>query len=138
MNTPASTTSHVFRMELIISELLRRGVFVSLFLLTLGTILCFVRSGDYGQAGGTAADFHRLLAQHHAPPASFHATVQGILHLQGEAIILPGLLLLIATPVLRVAVSIVAFTLEKDRIFAAITTVVFLLLVLSFALGKAG
>ena len=135
MNTPSSTS---FRVELIISELLRWGVFLSLVLLIVGTILCFVRTCDYGQAGGTAADFHRLLAQRHAPPVTLHATMAGFFHLQGEALLLCGLLLLIATPVLRVAVSIVAFACEKDRAFVLITTVVFLLLLLSFALGKAG
>ncbi|MEI8233426.1 MAG: DUF1634 domain-containing protein [Verrucomicrobiota bacterium] len=138
MSAPSSPTPSAFRVELIISELLRWGVAMSLVLLTAGTILCFVRTCDYGQAGGTAADFHRLLAQRHAPPATLHATVRGILRLQGEALLLSGLFLLIATPVLRVAVSIVAFACEKDRAFVCITTVVLLLLLLSFALGKAG
>ena len=49
-----------------------------------------------------------------------------------------GLLLLIATPVARVAFSIVAFALEGDRLYVAITAVVLALLVLSFAVGAAG
>jgi len=53
-----------------------------------------------------------------------------------HALILPGLLLLIATPILRVIVSVVAFTLEKEWAFVGITTVVLLLLFLSFTLGK--
>jgi len=48
-----------------------------------------------------------------------------------------GLLLLIATPVLRVAVSIVAFVQQGDRLFTLITAVVLGILLLSFALGAA-
>ncbi|MDD5351481.1 MAG: DUF1634 domain-containing protein [Chthoniobacteraceae bacterium] len=136
MNTDTSPTS--LRVERIISNLLRWGVFVSLILLTAGTALCFIRSGDYGCAGGTAADFQRLLTEHHTPLPPLHDTLQGLLQFQGGAILLCGLILLIATPVLRVAISIVAFACEKDRAFVAITTVVLLLLILSFVLGKAG
>ena len=53
----------------------------------------------------------------------------------GDVFIIPGLLLLIATPVMRVAVSIVAFIVEKDWIFVGITTTVFVFLLLSFLLG---
>ncbi|MGZ3673334.1 MAG: DUF1634 domain-containing protein [Ktedonobacterales bacterium] len=46
--------------------------------------------------------------------------------------------MLLATPVLRVIVSIVAFLLEGDWLYAAITTVVLLILVVSFFLGRGG
>ena len=49
-----------------------------------------------------------------------------------------GLLVLIATPVLRVAVSILAFWQEGDRKFVLITSVVLALLLASFLLGKVG
>lgn len=46
-----------------------------------------------------------------------------------------GLLLLIATPVIRVAASVVAYAFERDRLYVAITAAVLLLLFASFALG---
>jgi uncharacterized membrane protein len=46
-----------------------------------------------------------------------------------------GLLLLIATPVLRVAVSAIGFALEHDKRFVVITLVVLAVLVGSFAVG---
>jgi uncharacterized membrane protein len=49
-----------------------------------------------------------------------------------------GLVLLIATPVLRVAASLVLFALERDRAYMLITAVVLLTLALSFILGRAG
>jgi uncharacterized membrane protein len=127
-----------FHVELLISELLRWGVLVSLVLLALGTLLCFAQGTDYGRAGGDAADLHRLITQNDGFPLSIGWFFGGLCHLQGHAIIVAGLALLIATPVLRVLVSIFAFLAEKDSAYVLITTVVFILLVVSFVLGKVG
>ena len=59
-------------------------------------------------------------------------------HPAGEHIANLGLLLLIATPVARVAASIVLFARERDFTFVIITTTVLLLLLLSFVLGATG
>jgi uncharacterized membrane protein len=56
----------------------------------------------------------------------------------GLLVIAAGTLLLIATPVMRVAISIAAFGKERDRTFMAMATTVPLLLLLSSALGYAG
>ena len=54
-----------------------------------------------------------------------------------QSIIALGLLLLIATPILRVAVSIIAFALERDYRFVVITAIVLVILILSnFLLGN--
>jgi|SRR5579864_7522893 len=45
-------------------------------------------------------------------------------HFDSRAIIELGILLLIATPVIRVAFSVVAFWLQRDRIYVAFTLVV--------------
>jgi len=42
-----------------------------------------------------------------------------------------GLLVLIATPVVRVMASVVGFVLERDRLYAAITIVVLAILLVS-------
>jgi len=49
-----------------------------------------------------------------------------------------GLLLLIATPVMRVALSIIIFLIERDLLYIGITTIVFVILLISFAVGRAG
>jgi len=46
-----------------------------------------------------------------------------------------GLLLLIATPIARVAFSVVAFLVERDRVYVLITIIVLALLVLSLLIG---
>ncbi|MED2647608.1 DUF1634 domain-containing protein, partial [Bacillus thuringiensis] len=54
------------------------------------------------------------------------------------AIILLSLFLLILTPVFRVGVSLITFWIEKDTLYVIITGIVFTILMISFALGKAG
>ncbi|MCA1668231.1 MAG: DUF1634 domain-containing protein [Thermomicrobia bacterium] len=49
-----------------------------------------------------------------------------------------GLLVLIATPVVRVAATLVGFIRAKDPPYIAITAIVLAVLLFSFALGKAG
>lgn len=126
-----------FRIELLISELLRWGVLVSLVLLALGTVLCFVQGGDYGHAGGNAEDLRRLLSREDGFPLTLGWFFDGLVRFRGQPIVVTGLALLIATPVLRVFVSIFAYVAERDKTYVAITVVVFVLLVVSFALGKA-
>jgi uncharacterized membrane protein len=118
-----------------ISTVLRTGVTASLLLIAVGTLLSFVQAGGYGAGPSEVA---RLIS----PAGSFPRTgswfIGGLVHLNGQAVIVGGLLLLVATPVLRVAVSMIAFARERDRVFCAITAIVLFLLLLSFVLGKAG
>jgi uncharacterized membrane protein len=119
--------------EIAISMILRIGVVASLSIVVLGTVLSFVHHYDYVSSHD---ELHRLTS----PPADFPRTAtqiwQGARHGNGEAIIMAGLLLLLATPVLRVAVSILAFAYEKDGAFVVITSIVLALLLLSFVLGR--
>ena len=64
-------------------------------------------------------------------PHTFSQVWVGLLVLQPQAVIAVGLLLLIATPVVRVAASIVTFAVERDWRFVTITTLVLLLLLFS-------
>lgn len=52
--------------------------------------------------------------------------------------IIIGLFVLIATPVVRVGVSVVLFLHQRDRKFVLITLLVLVLLLASFLLGRAG
>jgi uncharacterized membrane protein len=80
----------------------------------------------------------RLIGPAGAFPRTADWILGGLLRLDGGAVIVAGLLLLIATPVLRVAVSIVSFSKERDRAFVVITSAVLGLLLLSLVLGRAG
>ncbi|MBM7867371.1 DUF1634 domain-containing protein [Heliobacterium gestii] len=73
---------------------------------------------------------------------SFPTTLPGIwqalraLHPYG--IIDVGLIVLILTPLFRVAASVFVYLRERDYTFVAITLFVLTMLIISFALGKAG
>ena len=113
--------------ELIISNVLRGGVLLSAGVILLGVVIFYARSA----AGG-----HTLSDKPF--PSSLAAVGHGLTVGDPLAIIALGLLILLATPVARVAVSIVAFALEGDRRYVVITTLVLLILLASFVLGKAG
>jgi len=89
------------------------------------------------------------LARHHADPASFHTFIAGgsdmrsvsgivpaAVHGESTAIMQTGLLLLILTPVARVAFAVVGFLLERDRLYTVVSLVVFV--ILAFSLIHAG
>jgi uncharacterized membrane protein len=113
------------RLERIIGRLLQTGV-----LLAAAAVA----------AGGTL-----YLVQHHSDRVDYRAfvpgsqdmrTLPGIVrsaaHFNGEALIQIGLLLLIATPVARVAMAIIGFALERDRLYTVVSLIV--LLILAFSL----
>lgn len=123
----------VHRVELAISYLLRTGVFLSIGLVILGSCLTYVHHPDYATQSLPLKDVP-LVARDF--PHTLGATMTSISHGRGQGFILLGLLVLLITPVLRVAVSIVAFVIQGDRIFALITCIVLTILILSFFLGK--
>lgn len=125
----------VHRTELIISTLLRGGVLTSLVVILLGIIVMFIRHDDYLS---DPAQLKHLTNPGAAFPGTLSEIARGLMVPRGQAVIMLGILLLIATPVMRVAVSIVMFIYQRDRIFVLITSLVLALLLLSFALGRAG
>ena len=128
----ADTDERVRRVELIISNLLRAGVLGSLALVVLGTVLTLARHPQYV---ASPADLSRLVQPGAAFPHSMRDVFEGVRLLRGQAIVTAGLLLLIVTPVMRVAVSIFAFIYQRDRNYTFITALVLSLLLLSFFLG---
>jgi uncharacterized membrane protein YfcA/uncharacterized membrane protein len=107
-----------------IGWILQGGVLLSAALIILGIALLPTRPG--GLSPQRVLNFPETLAQ----------VWQGLLILRPQAIITLGLFILIATPVVRVAASIVAFILEHDRKYVIITSLVLAILLFSvFYLG---
>ncbi len=130
----------LIRSELLIANLLRWGVVLSFVVIASG-LAALVFSGRTGYDSTGAGDLAALLRYQpgSAPfPTSVEAVAAGLLELKPYAIIATGLLLLLMIPVVRVAVSIIAFALERDWLYVLITTFVFAMLMVSFALGRAG
>lgn len=117
--------------ELLISHLLRSGVMLSLTLVTCGMLLTFLRHPDYFSSAQALP--------HLTAPASGPHDVGDVLaeagRARGQAWVTVGLLVLMATPVLRVALSLLVFSRRRDRTYVAVTTGVLCLLLLSFLLG---
>jgi uncharacterized membrane protein len=113
----------------IIGTLLRVGVIVSALLVLLGGVLYLVRHGDM------LPDYHVFRGE----PTDLR-DIQGIirdaLSSRARGIIQFGLLLLIATPVARVAFTILAFALQRDRIYVIVTLIVFSVLLYSLVGGQ--
>jgi len=125
----------VRKVELAISGLLRVGVLTSLLVVLVGTVVTFVHHPHYFSSRHDLVHLTKPGAEF---PHSVPSVIRGLQHSQGRAIVMAGLLLLIATPVLRVAISVLAFVYQRDRVFVVITTVVLALLLTSFVLGRGG
>jgi uncharacterized membrane protein len=123
------------RTEILISTLLRVGVSLSAVLLVLGIVLTFVGHGSYLTSGKS---LDHLTGASASFPHSLGSVIDGAVTGNGPSVVLIGLLVLVATPVVRVALSVLVFVLEHDRTFVAITLGVLSMLMLSFVLGKAG
>ena len=68
---------------------------------------------------------------------SIAGILRGVESMQSESIVQLGLLLLIATPVARVAFTLVAFMLQRDRTYVAVTALVLALLLFGLLFGHA-
>lgn len=110
--------------EVIVGNLLRVGVLLSASVVTVGAIIYLIRHGlqpaDYRIFRGEPADLRSL-------KGIFKESTS----LRGRGIIQLGLLLLIATPVARVAFSVVAFSKERDRMYVVFTLIVLSILLYS-------
>ena len=125
----------VRRTEVAISLVLRIGVVVSLLVVVAGVIDGMVRS----PAERTSATLgHSLISRGATFPHSFGSLFTGLGHGDPASIVAAGLLLLVLTPVLRVAVSILTFAYQHDAVFVVVTAFVLAVLIASFFLGTAG
>jgi uncharacterized membrane protein len=111
----------------LIGQLLRAGVLLSALVVLGGGCLYLVRHGgekpDQRTYHGEPAEFRHALGIVRA------ATAGG-----ARGIIALGLLLLIATPVARVALAAFGFWREGDRLYTAIASVVLVVLLSSLAM----
>ena len=122
-------------LEQVVSTLLRTGLVVSLGTVTIGLVVLFARHpGELLSPERFAA----LTARDAVFPHRLAALVAGVARGDGQAIIASGLLLLILTPVMRVAISLIEFVRGRDRAFALITAAVLAVLLLSLLLRAGG
>jgi uncharacterized membrane protein len=112
------------RVEEIIGNLLRAGVLLAALVVLIGAVIYLFHHGrspaNYRVFQGEPSDLRHI---------------RGILRTawsgNGRGIIQLGLLLLIATPVARVAFALFGFTEEKDFMYVGFTAIVLLVLLYS-------
>ena len=113
------------QVEQIIGQLLQIGVLVAAVVVALGGGLLLVHSG------GTIIGVERYRAEP-ARLAGLREIFQGALKQQPLSTIQLGVLLLIATPIARVALTLFAFLFKRDWLYVLMTTIVLGLLLYGF------
>jgi uncharacterized membrane protein len=104
-------------LETAVALLLRGGVLLSAFVVLAGASIYLWRHGH------SPVDFRTF----HGEPTdlrTIRGIIQNVVQLRGRGIIQLGLLLLIATPVARVAFSVLGFARERDRMYVVFTLIV--------------
>lgn len=109
--------------------LLRAGVLLAALFVIAGGIVYLIRHGgerpSYGHFDGEPATFRTVAG-----------ILQGVAAFSGRAIIQFGLLVLIATPIARVAAAGFGFARRRDWTYVAICSVVLALLLYGLVSGK--
>jgi uncharacterized membrane protein len=112
-------------MAFVLGNLLRWGVLVSAAVVVAGACVYLFRHAhepaDYRVFRGEPSEFRTI-------PGVIRSVLSG----RGRGLIQLGLLLLIATPIVRVFLSIVGFAIERDRMYVAFTVIVLVILLYSF------
>lgn len=127
----AATEEQVRRAELAISLVLRIGVTLAAGLALAGIVLVMVHNPSYAHG----ISYHEVIGPNYHFPHTIGQLGRALAAGDGRGYIGLGLVVLIATPVLRVAVAVGVFVLQKDRRMTVVTLVVLVLLVGSFFIG---
>jgi uncharacterized membrane protein len=129
MNSTDSRWTDV-QVETIIGNLLRWGVMVAGAVVLAGAVVYLLRHGsecpNYQVFRGEPTDLKTVWG-------IWQQTLTG----HGRGLIQLGLLLLVATPIARVAFSLTAFARQRDRLYVGVTLLVLAVLLYSL-LGKVG
>jgi uncharacterized membrane protein len=113
-------------MEKTLGNLLQIGVLTSAAFVALGGAIYLVRHGS--------ELFLRQYAVFHGEPADLRSVLgilKNALDLSGRGLIQFGLLLLIATPILRVLFAAVLFHRRRDHLYTVVASIVLCLLLFS-------
>jgi uncharacterized membrane protein len=115
-------------LQQLIGKLLRTGITISSLIILSGGILYLLQQGAEPRSAflfdGGEPHF-----------TSISGVAQGILHGNSQSIIQAGILLLIATPVARIAFSLAGFIRERDRLYIIISFIVLTILIASMLSG---
>lgn len=112
------------RLETVMGRLLQAGVLLAAAVVTTGAVAYLV------QHHADRVEY-RSFVPGGADVCTFPGIVRSAAQFESLGIIQIGLVLLIATPVARVALAIVGFALERDRLYTVVSVLVLLILLAS-------
>ncbi|MFP3195972.1 MAG: DUF1634 domain-containing protein [Caldivirga sp.] len=115
-------------MDYVIGLALRIGVIVSIALVLIGVALLIIEGKGLGYSDYSIMSIRSRVNTTVIPPIM---ALRGLSQADGLSFIILGLMVLIATPVLRVALGIASFIMERDWLYVVITIVVFINLMLA-------
>jgi uncharacterized membrane protein len=116
------------KLEVVIGHMLRIGVVTAATIVLIGGVYYLVQNSSATPAYGT---FHGT-SKHFANLAGMARNIRA---LNSYGIIQLGLLVLIATPILRVMFSVIAFAAERDIVYVTVTLIVLAVLLYSLLGG---
>jgi uncharacterized membrane protein len=117
------------RMEVIMGRLLQVGVLLAAAVVLGGSVL-------YASAHAGELANYRVFTAHPLELRHPAALLHGIARGDASAVLGLGILLLVATPICRVIFAVVAFAIERDRLYIAVSVTV--LAVLLFGMLRSG
>ena len=120
--TPTAWTEE--RLQSMVSLVLRVGVNLAAAIVVLGGLVFLRRHGH-------EVPHYRVFRGEPSDLRTIGGIVRDAAAFSGRGLIQLGLLVLVATPVARVALSLVVFAVQRDRTYAVVTLVVLALLILS-------
>lgn len=116
------------RIDQILGNLLRAGVILASSVVILGAVFFLVKHG------GETVDLTRFKGEP-VDLTSVTGVVADAFSLQRAGVIQLGVLLLIATPIARVAFSVFAFAVQRDKTYVTVTLIVLSILLYSLLAG---
>jgi uncharacterized membrane protein len=109
------------KVDRLIGAILQGGVLLAGVLVLAGGILYLIH---YGMAPAN----YRVFGVERSEIHSVWPILSGVAQFDGRAVIQLGILVLVATPVIRVLFSVFAFAVQRDRLYVPITLVVLAIL----------
>jgi uncharacterized membrane protein len=122
--------------DILLSVLLRVGVLVCAAIIATGWMGNLIRPAE-PEAAAIPQLLRGELLPESAVSHSLAQVAQGLAGGTSRAVTLLGLMLLIALPVARVALTTAAFALERDWLYVALSSTVFVMLIAGLLLGRA-
>lgn len=119
-------------MNQVIGNALRIGVVASAMIVFVGVLLLVANNGL--SASSSDLTYNANTVPHGTFDISLADLFSGLLSLQPYSVIELGIIVLLATPVTRVVISVFLFAAEGDRLYVYITVIVLTMLLFSMLL----